>query len=322
MQKNFDRKIKEMQPFVFDKACAFIREQTMATQKMLTRQHHSILQQFLDWKERTYWKIRQADRQAARLGELENRLSSKTPVLEAENAVDDRTALSMYDCLIPRLKEHRRFKIFKDSIMTTADFQAIQAVREIERELKIAQLPSVKAELQIEKKKTTQLKEEFDVIQWYITLFEDGKDSKEVIEEYYELREIHEQYVKNSEKRIDALEIELSRTLLELDEAMSQLKKQQEKVVKPLIEEVTKREVENIKLREQLRDRTKSLKIMFSMLRSPKLCELVYKTERRKYTDEKLKEMQREHTFLLRKYKFDPNNAQKFVEGIYDDVQQ
>ena len=65
-------------------------------------------------------------------------------------------------------------------------------MREIERELKIAQLPSVKAELQIEKKKTTQLKEEFDVIQWYITLFEDGKDSKEVIEEYYELREIHE----------------------------------------------------------------------------------------------------------------------------------
>ena len=55
---------------------------------------------------------------------LEGVLSLKTPVLEAENALDDRAPLSLYDCLLPKLKEHRRFKLMKDSKFSIADFEA------------------------------------------------------------------------------------------------------------------------------------------------------------------------------------------------------
>ena len=35
----------------------------------------------------------------------------KTPVMEAEFAHDERSALSLYNCLIPALREHRRLRI-------------------------------------------------------------------------------------------------------------------------------------------------------------------------------------------------------------------
>ena len=40
--------------------------------------------------------------------------ASKTPVMEAEYAFDESTALSLYDSLIPMLKEHRRLVVKRD----------------------------------------------------------------------------------------------------------------------------------------------------------------------------------------------------------------
>lgn len=41
---------------------------------------------------------------------LENAVSQKSPVNEAEYAFDDNTPFSLYDCVIPKLKEHRALK--------------------------------------------------------------------------------------------------------------------------------------------------------------------------------------------------------------------
>ena len=50
--------------------------------------------------------------------------SIKTPVMEAEFAVDETTALSLYDCLVPRLKEHRRLAYDKNIPLTMNDITA------------------------------------------------------------------------------------------------------------------------------------------------------------------------------------------------------
>ena len=55
---------------------------------------------------------------------LETHMAMKSPTLEAEFAIDDASALSLYDCLIPQIKELRRFKITKDSEFSIADFKA------------------------------------------------------------------------------------------------------------------------------------------------------------------------------------------------------
>ena len=55
---------------------------------------------------------------------LETYYSIKTPVMEEEHAMDDRTPLALYDCLVPKIKEHRRFRITKDSEFSIADFKS------------------------------------------------------------------------------------------------------------------------------------------------------------------------------------------------------
>ena len=54
-------------------------------------------------------------------------------------------------------------------------------------------------------------------------------------------------------------------------------------MVRPLIAEVTKREKENQELIQQAKERKKNLKIMYAMIRSPKMCDLVYKEERKRF---------------------------------------
>ena len=54
---------------------------------------------------------------------LEIAYAQKTPVMEAENVLDERNELCFFDCLIPRLKEHRRFKLLKDDEFSIADFK-------------------------------------------------------------------------------------------------------------------------------------------------------------------------------------------------------
>ena len=47
----------------------------------------------------------------------------RSPVMEAEHAIDDCTAMSFYDCLIPKLREHRRFHFSKEDKFAVADLK-------------------------------------------------------------------------------------------------------------------------------------------------------------------------------------------------------
>ena len=90
------------------------------------------MKQFVDFKQRTNETYKKAEEVLKNAHVLEEILALKTPVMEAEHAIDDRTPLSLYDCLIPKLKEHRRFKIVKDSKFSIADFNAQLKARELE----------------------------------------------------------------------------------------------------------------------------------------------------------------------------------------------
>ena len=67
----------------------------------------------------------------------------------------------------------------------------------------------------------------------------------------------------------------------------------------------------------ELDERTKSLKIVFAMIRSPRMCDLLYKAERKKFSTEKIKAMQESAVLTLRQYKFDEKSADQFVENIF-----
>lgn len=51
-------------------------------------------------------------------------IAQKTPVCEAEYALEERSPLDFYNCLIPKLKEHRRFKVDSETKFSIVDFKA------------------------------------------------------------------------------------------------------------------------------------------------------------------------------------------------------
>ena len=84
------------------------------------------------------------------------------------------------------------------------------------------------------------------------------------------------------------------------EEAMKQLKRQQDRVVQPLINECSKREEEVQRLQEEVKQRTKSLKILFAVTKSPKMSDLVYKAERKRFTKDKLQQIYEQAVTTLR----------------------
>ena len=68
---------------------------------------------------------------------MERCYAEKSPINEAEFSFDDRTPLQLYDCLIPRLKEHRAYKFESRDIILNVlnDNQAKARVLAIEREM-------------------------------------------------------------------------------------------------------------------------------------------------------------------------------------------
>jgi len=62
IQTNFDRQVKQIKPIIFEKAVKFVKEQTQTATKLLTREHHKLVQRFIDHKERTSEKVKKAER--------------------------------------------------------------------------------------------------------------------------------------------------------------------------------------------------------------------------------------------------------------------
>lgn len=109
----------------------------------MTRQHHNLVKQFIDFKDRTDQKLAQADKQMRDVTYLETYVALKSPANQAEHVIDEGTALSLYDSLVPKLREHRRFKLLKDAEFSLADFKIQQKVRSMEYELEKKRLPNM-----------------------------------------------------------------------------------------------------------------------------------------------------------------------------------
>ena len=113
-----------MKPFILDYAQQWIKDQTMTVTMYFTKQHHDIVKQFVAYKIRTCRDLAYAEEQKEYIKNLEQHLALKTPVMEAELAFDESSALSLYDCLIPKIKEHRMFHIPKKAEFQIDDFRA------------------------------------------------------------------------------------------------------------------------------------------------------------------------------------------------------
>lgn len=73
----------------------------------MNRQHKGVIKSFIEYMQQNDKLIAERDVLLEQWAIFEKAYMLKTPVLEVEFAHDDRSPLSLYDCLIPKLREHR-----------------------------------------------------------------------------------------------------------------------------------------------------------------------------------------------------------------------
>ena len=136
------------------------------------------------------------------------------------------------------------------------------------------------------------------------------------------MMEEYKAYRKDMEKRLDAMideNIALKNRFSETKENLYRLSKN---VTKPMLVELSKSEIECRMLRQEVKERTQSLKVLFSMIRSPKMCDILYKTQSKIFAKEKLKELNQTAVFNLRQYSFEADSAEIFTERVYKQVHE
>lgn len=129
---------------------------------------------------------------------------------------------------------------------------------------------------------------ELAVVDWYIELFEQGRNVKNLLKDFIDaqgqIKTLKETLARTQHK----LEKKLSSKRKKFKETLEQLVKIQNKVVKPLLEEVRKKEELNKRLLKQQAVNAKDLRMLYSVIRTPRLCDEYHKALRRKHAKQEL----------------------------------
>ena len=102
--------------------------------------------------------------------------------------------------------------------------------------------------------------------------------------------------------------------------AIQYLEKQQKTVVQPLLEKLESLGKLKFEQGEEIKGLRGNLKILQAILRTPKLCDIFHKTEKRRQTEQNIQtENQRAFKFL-RTLNIDETNATSFIEKLANDI--
>ena len=98
-------------------AADFIKQQTLKVAKMLTKEHHKIIEQFFQLKKQISLDVGTVEQIKQDYVEAMIALACKFPVMEAAYAMSQDSALSLFDCLVPILEPKHVKPLFVSEIM-------------------------------------------------------------------------------------------------------------------------------------------------------------------------------------------------------------
>ena len=230
-----------MKPIVMQEAVKFIKEQAQAITRVLTRAHYNLNRDFLHHLVRNDELVKERDFIYEKWLACEQALAMKTPVREAEYALDERTPLHLYDCLLPLIKENRKFSIELGAALSIDDFKAQQQVKQLEYELSKKRVPKLVEENGTMRAKIAQLEKEMSIINWYMETMESGVDTKEIVQEYAVLKRQFAVMEATTSRKIRKLGSKLKKAELQLRESFKIINRQQKKIILPLQEQLKSR---------------------------------------------------------------------------------
>ena len=95
---------KDLKAVALAETRQYVLEKSRPVTDILTKNHRKVLQQFIEYKKQTDWRIKDfEDKELARALEELNQ-ANQAPVEEAEYHVKRIKHLPLWDCLVPRLR--------------------------------------------------------------------------------------------------------------------------------------------------------------------------------------------------------------------------
>lgn len=134
---------------------------------------------------------------------FERAYAVRSPAIEAEYAHDERTALGLYDCLIPNLRDYRKRKVTA-SYFTSSDIiddiKARQRVLELELKLETKRSAPIAAECRNLVYKVDKLERENSIINWIVRAAEHDFNLKaeQITDNYEQLQKDHSELIRKS----------------------------------------------------------------------------------------------------------------------------
>ena len=213
---NFDMQVKNMKPIVMQMAVDFLLKQSVSLAELLTSQHHSVINTFIEYKRRSEAVFEERKMLYDKWFQCEQAYAQKTPVMEAEFALDSTSKLQFYDILLPRLREHRLYDLQKASTMQIEDYRAQAEARRLEIDILNHQTPALKKENHELKLKLESAQENSKTVDWYLRVMEEGIDTKEIVQKYFTLKDEFKDLKFTTDKKINKLTAQLEKVTNEL----------------------------------------------------------------------------------------------------------
>ena len=165
----------------------------MNSAAQMSEEHRKVVRQFTAFKERTIDHLNRMEYWHTRMVKAETYVSARNPVVEATYAMndafqgeDEKRALGLYNCLVPKVQAHSfRMGNYFNSYSQKNILKEMQVERLINLDIAVDDKqynPQVlKHKNRVLKYQLSALKEELQVVEWYITTMEDGISAAEIM---------------------------------------------------------------------------------------------------------------------------------------------
>ena len=97
-----------IKPSVFEEATEWLKKKTEVIARSFTDELHGVITQFIEYKRFTSSRMAEVAWYRENVKILELTLARKIPVFDAEYGLSETTPLRLYDCLVPRIREHKK----------------------------------------------------------------------------------------------------------------------------------------------------------------------------------------------------------------------
>ena len=123
-EKAFRVTTENLRSIMMEDTLTWLESKISTISKAFTNELHYVLREFLDFKFKTFSRIAECAWYQENVKVLELTLARKMPVYEAEYGMSETTPIRLYDCLVPRIKEHKKKHIDIRGNLKMDDFKA------------------------------------------------------------------------------------------------------------------------------------------------------------------------------------------------------